>query len=383
MNTVAYYVATAMLPHKIGYHPSPGQVGVLAVTDHLRDEALYVDGPCAVVPAGTPDQLRTAGRQIGNLTDTLTPGHEWLIVGYGEDGARAAQHLRAGLDDVAAPVLAETRVVERRIALIPDELRAIFPEGVVPNDDLAFADRSFSDYVDQEVISDLALHGRPAPAASRAEFLDRYRPLPEPLYPTPSPAEQARLDALPPSKRHELILTALDDFARNPRPDAANAGRAAYLMHTDKTLRDRVVVDALSDDSRVEALLQLYRGTDPTHRRNVAGAAAACAYMAGPTVVGTYQIAEDNPTDRLANLMAEAGAAGIPPTEVRTSFVEVIPSTTELDAQWQQQQQRANHSAAFPSPARDALKAPDGTTPTPKPRNDPEQGRDNDPSHGR
>lgn len=142
-------------------------------------------------------------------------------------------------------------------------------------------------------------------------------------------------------------------------------------MHTDKTLRDRVVVDAVSDDNSVEALRQLYRGTNPTHRRNVAG---ACVCMAGPTVVGTYQITEDNPTDLLATLMAEAGAAGIPPTEVRTSFVEAIPSITELDTQWQHQQQRPNHSAAFPSPARDALKAPDGTSPAPKPTQRPRAG---------
>jgi len=358
MSPDAITAAAAYVPLRAQYHPSPGQVAVIAGTSRPhplepRGEVLELNGPCAVLSPNDDERvLRAAGFQVGTLSDQLAPGDQWVVVGYGEQGGQTARHVRDGLIASGADIAGEARVHDDgRIAVVPDHLRDAFPDRHIPDADLAFLPPPANL---QAGLADAAYDGRPAPAASREDHLARYHPT-DPIYPAPSATTKQALLAQPPSRRRELILASLEELATpGHRPDPSRAGQAAYLIHSDLNLRDRICTDVFNDRERTEALLQLYRGADPTLRYGLAGAAAVTQYVTNGISLAPGQISEDNPADTMAGLINQAASNGIPPDELRAVLTDGIPDLKNLDNGWLLEQ-RTRASAAFPQPARDAL----------------------------
>lgn len=198
MSPDAITAAAAYVPMRARYYP-PGQVAVVAgqTRAYPDREVLDVDGPCAVIsPTDDERALRAGGFQIGTLSDTLASNAEWVIVGYGEEGGRIARHVRDGLIASGADIGGEARVHDDgRIAVVPDHLRAAFPDQHVPGADLAFlpAPQNL-----EAGLAEAAYQGHIAPAASRQDYVDRYRPAADPIYPAPSDTEKRQLLARPP-----------------------------------------------------------------------------------------------------------------------------------------------------------------------------------------
>lgn len=350
--------AAAVLPSRVMYQPSPGQVAIYAIADRTEGGRPFVvlNGPCAVLSPAEPDALRAAGAQLASTPGLCPPGSEWAIVGYGTAGADNARAVRAGLEAGGAPIAGETRVRhDGQIAHVPEQLRSAFPDGPVPDDDLTFDDLSefANDYAAQ-----LALQGRTAAASSREELLQRYRPTPEPLYPALDQHTREQILQTAPSRRRDLVLGVLEEISTpGSRVDPDRAAAAAYVIHSNGDLRDRLNLDIADDQERTEALLQLYRGADPSMRHGLGGAAAFTQYLTNSSTIAAEQIALDAPTDHMAPLVCQAGKHGMPPDELRATIAAIAATPEQLDHTWRRDQAASRVNPAFPQPASQALRA--------------------------
>ena len=269
-----------------------------------------------------------------------------LIVGYGPEGQERAQAVAATVEASSA--------TPPRIGVVEvdqDHYRHIAP---MASDRIRLP----------EPMPEIIVEGKVAPEVSPGALEATYAPLPQPTYPELDRATAARLDDCPPSVRADIGRRYLDQLAdyqtpQHRRPELQST--LAYVTHTDKQVRDAVLVHSLGDRAKAEALVGLYRGAPESYRASVVPTAALSTYVAHDGGTRRAQaILEHGDTDNALTDLAHTGIRlGIPPREMHRALstqpdAEVFEAA---DQQWRASRSTAVRAASFPPPAQSSTRA--------------------------
>lgn len=282
-----------------------------------------------------------------------------LIVGYGPEGHARAQ--------AVADAVEASSTTPPRIGLIEvdqDHYRHISP--------MESERISLPQPMPEVIISGQV--AEVSPAALEAT----YAPLPQPTYPEVDRTTAGRLDDCPPSVRADIGRRYLDQLAdyqtpHHQRPELQST--LAYVIQTDKQVRDAVLTHSLGDRAKSEALVDLYRGAPETYRTSTVPIAALSTYIAhdGGTRRASAILQHGGADNELTALTTTALRLGIPPRDMQRALTTHSEADVfeHADREWQASRSASIRAASFPPPAQTSTRTTG--TPTTRRRHEPPQ----------
>ena len=336
---VSHYLAS--LPHQVGYHLDERHVVAFAVSkdDHVGPLAAIQWDTSALSERALTEEVAASLARVARDSQ-----HEqFVIVGYGPEGAERAQRLSDALlatADLPEPV--HVHVDQGTWRVQPPDSLEWSPAVALP-----------------DVSAQAAIDGTPPPAASREELAQRFEPLPQPLYGDISQQDAALFADSAPSFRADVAIRSLHHLAEPGQGD--DRDRMATLAHittaNPRAVRDAVIKSAAEDPARTDALVRTYRAAPHEHRAALASSAAAAVFLNGgqpPAVEAILKHADrTGPNANLTRLTEASKQQGRDPHEIRRTISHTVPTQLDRDdAKWEQSRATGMRSASFPPTAR-------------------------------
>lgn len=305
--------AAAAVPWLLGYHPAKNQLGWISANR----------GRITAVGVGDLERATSAG-WVWRFTSEMNaqPASRIVVVGPPDSGPMLEEFVkRAGAGE--GPHVQCFERDGERMREFQDGQPGPYRSAPAPP-------------------IEILTSGRPAPAANRHELEARYAVTPGPdgvggaveL----SHLDKVVLDRLGPSERHRAALAGLDHLvAPRAQTTPRDIARLSYLM-TDPIVREAVLADAVTDPSRVAALVEAHRRAHPVEGSELRGAAAVAVYATAPRPQVAALIAEQAPDSVLATRVAALAVDRVPGAHVYT-FTTAPDAHQRLQSaedQWEQ-----------------------------------------------
>lgn len=311
-----------MIQRTIGYKPADEDLSI----GFFKDNTLALTANIRGFDIRTADQL---AQQIGDLIER-TEATKMTYFGWGPQGADNAM--------TALGNVAETH-------------NGIEHEALHINDGHV---RTMTIGIDEQWTKPLplteppveAILETPLPHSDRNDLVDAYKPLATPGFGHLSLEEKQTYEGLPPSMRGEITNRLLDRLIE-AEPDKIGHIQAnlAYLISSDKEVRDFAIISGLQEPNKAQALIDLYRAAPQELHgplgvaasigafRSPGGAVAAAAILhqakASPHGLGTGE--------RLHYLLSHVVETGLNPQPVLNALetTDRTEDLTKADKAWQ------------------------------------------------